>query len=100
MAACRCSRSGQSSVCRVVTVPFELDVNVGHSARCHSSNSMRMSSSCANLQNLLQGRYEPCSKFMVVTAQNKFTIKISFPGLRMERRCWRMMQQETSDIQN
>ena len=27
------NRSGQVSVCSVITVPFELDVSVGHSAR-------------------------------------------------------------------
>jgi hypothetical protein len=32
MSAHRRNRSGQVSVCSVVTVPFELDVNVGHSA--------------------------------------------------------------------
>jgi hypothetical protein len=32
MSARRFNRSGQVSVCSVATVPFELDVSVGHSA--------------------------------------------------------------------
>jgi hypothetical protein len=32
MPARRCNRSGQVSACSVVTVPFELEVSVGHSA--------------------------------------------------------------------
>jgi hypothetical protein len=40
MSARRCNRSGQVSACSVVTVLFELDVSIGHSAQCHSSNSV------------------------------------------------------------
>jgi hypothetical protein len=43
MSARRRNRSGQVSVCSVVTVPFELDVSVGHSAECRNSNSVRTS---------------------------------------------------------
>jgi hypothetical protein len=57
-----CNRSGQVLACGIITVPFELHVSVGHSAQCHSLNSERTSSSCANLENLLQKRYWPCSK--------------------------------------
>jgi hypothetical protein len=35
MSAHRYNRSGQVSVCNVVTVLFELDVNVGHLAQIH-----------------------------------------------------------------
>jgi hypothetical protein len=67
MCARRCNRSGQVLACSVITVPFESDVSIGHSVECCSSNSVRTSSSCANLENLLQRRYRPCSKFTVIS---------------------------------
>jgi hypothetical protein len=48
MCARRHNRFGQVSVCSVVTVPFELDVSVGHTAQCRNSNSLRTSISYAN----------------------------------------------------
>jgi hypothetical protein len=61
-----CLQAQQVSVCSVVTVPFELDVNVGHLEQCHNSNSMERSNSCASWENLLWRHCWPCSKFMVI----------------------------------
>jgi hypothetical protein len=61
MSPCRCNRPAQVSACSVVAIPFELDVSVGKSVQCRSSNSERTSNSCANWENLLQWCYRPCS---------------------------------------
>jgi hypothetical protein len=66
MSARRCNRSGQVSACSIITVPFELDVSIGHSAQCRSSNSVRTSSSCTNWEICFRGAVDPCSKFTVI----------------------------------
>jgi hypothetical protein len=52
-----CNRSGQVLACGAVEL---------HSVQCHSLNSEQTSSLCANLKNLLQRRYQPCSKFTMI----------------------------------
>jgi hypothetical protein len=78
------------SACSVITVPLELSLNVGHSAWCHSSNSLQTSSSCANWENLLQRHYWPCNKFKVMLHKTNPRFATGFPGLRLDRRRWSM----------
>jgi hypothetical protein len=97
MSARRRNRSAQVSVCSVVAVPFESDVSVSRSAEFRSSNSVRTSSSCANWANLLQRHYRPCGQFTVILHTRNTQCTTGFPGIRKDRRRWRMISAATVD---
>lgn len=93
MSARRCNRSAQVSVCSVVAVPFESDVSVSRSAEYRSSNSVWTSSSCPkreNWENLFQRRYRFCIKFTVILHTRNTQCTTGVPGVRKDRRRWRM----------
>jgi hypothetical protein len=87
MSARKCNRSGQVSARSVVTVPFQSDVSAGHSAQCRS---MQTSSPCANWEKCDSEALLAMRRVYGDTAQTKFTVYNCCPGLRMDRRRWKM----------